>query len=217
MFPPSADVPLAGLTRDNAVILFVDQQVGWYTAVARRPLDADHNLLRLARVAQHLGIPAILTANREGGVWGPTLPELRAVLSGQEVIDRPQLNAWDDRRVREAVVATSRRQVLIAGHGLCVCAMLPAASLLADGFVPSVIVDGCVEVPGNLSLLLTEIIRVAQAGITVVNTAPLLLALTGKHEFRRGLPGLGSARPIPAMLLARGYGAPLSRVPCPSR
>ncbi len=192
MFPPGAGAPLDGITRDDAVMLFVDQQVGWYAAVAdRAPLEPEHNLLRLARVARLLGLPAILTANGERGMWGPTLPELRAVFPDQTVIDRSPLNAWDDPRVREAVKATGRKQVLVAGHALCMCAMLPAFSLLAEGFEPYVIVDACGTVPGHLSALVAEIIRVAQAGVTVVNTVPVLMAVTRSHTSPRWVPGVG--------------------------
>ncbi len=193
MFPPSAGAPLDGITRDTAALLFIDQQVGWYAAVAdRAPLRPDHNLLRLARVARLLGIPTILTANGERGIWGPTLPELRAVFPDHPVIDRSPLNAWDDPRVREAVKATGRKQMLIAGHALCMCAMLPAFSLLAEGFEPYVIVDACGTVPGHVSVLVTEIIRVAQVGVTMVNTAPVLMAVTDSHISPRGLPGPGN-------------------------
>jgi hypothetical protein len=89
------------------------------------------------------------------------------------------VNAWDDPRVREAVERTGRKQVLIAAHALCVCAMLPAFAALADGFDPYVIVDACGPIHTNLSVLLTEIIRVAQAGVRVVNSAPVLTEMMG--------------------------------------
>lgn len=47
-------------------------------------------------------------------------------VEGQQIIDRTLINAWHDRRVREALTQTGREKVIIAGTGLDVCAQLPA-------------------------------------------------------------------------------------------
>jgi nicotinamidase-related amidase len=53
------------------------------------------------------------------------------------------INAWHDARVREAIRRTGRRQVVIAGTGLDVCARLPALAASAEGFEAYVAIDSC--------------------------------------------------------------------------
>ncbi|HTD06045.1 MAG TPA: isochorismatase, partial [Undibacterium sp.] len=70
------------LTRDNAVLLIVDHQVGLYTGV--RDIDTlqlKHNIVGLAKAAQALKVPVIVTTTTEK-MWGPMIPELQEALPG---------------------------------------------------------------------------------------------------------------------------------------
>lgn len=58
------------------------------------------------------------------------MPELTAVLPDVKVIARTTINAWDEPKFVAAVKATGRRQLIIAGLSLPVCATFPA---LSDG------------------------------------------------------------------------------------
>src|SRR5437667_7802619 len=90
------------LTRNNALLLLVDHQVGLYTGV--RDIDTmqlTHNVVGLAKAALALKIPVIVTTTTEN-MWGPMIPELREALPGVKVIERTTVNAWDERRVVDA-------------------------------------------------------------------------------------------------------------------
>ena len=111
----------------HAVLLLVDEQEGLFDRI-HQPEQTRSTLVALARCARLLGIPAVMTTALAAGPNGPQLQELTETFAGQEVIDRTLVNAWHDRRARDAVVATGtvRRKLLIAGTGLDVCAQLPA-------------------------------------------------------------------------------------------
>ncbi|MBZ5791113.1 isochorismatase family protein [Burkholderia sp. D-99] len=134
--------PYSLLSRDNTVLLLVDHQVGLFTGV--RDIDVGqlrHNVVALAKAAKTLGIPVIVTATMPDGMWGPTIPELKAALPGVPVISRTSINAWDDPNVRAAIEKTGRKQVVIAGVSLEVCATFPALTLKAAGYDPRVVLD----------------------------------------------------------------------------
>jgi len=134
--------PYSLLSRDNTVLLLVDHQVGLFTGV--RDIDVGqlkHNVVALAKAAKALGIPVIVTATMPDGMWGPTIPELTAALPGVPVISRTSINAWDDPNVRAAIQKTGRKQILIAGVSLEVCATFPALTLKAAGYDPRVVLD----------------------------------------------------------------------------
>lgn len=74
-------------------------------------------------------------------MWGPTIPELTAVIDDSQIIDRSMVNAWDDKRIRQAVSATGATKLIIAGVSVEVCAAFPAISAIGDGYDTYVAVD----------------------------------------------------------------------------
>jgi nicotinamidase-related amidase len=102
------------LTPENAVLLLVDQQEGWFSRIVE-PEQTRHHLLGLARGAKLLGVPTVLTTNMAAGFNGPQVQALTDIFSSQEVLDRTVINAWQDPRVHEAIRRTGRTKVIIAG------------------------------------------------------------------------------------------------------
>lgn len=130
------------LSKENTVLLLVDHQVGLLSGVRDfSTAELTHNIVGLAKAAKALGIPVIVTAVGSDGLWGPTLPELLAVLPDIKVIKRTTINAWDDPEVVKAVKATGRKQLLVAGISLEVCASFPAISAKQDGYDSRVVLD----------------------------------------------------------------------------
>ena len=133
---------LSLLSRDNTVLVLVDHQVGLFTGVRDIPVaDLKHNVVALAKAAKLMGIPVVMTATMPDGMWGPTIPELTAVLPDVPVLSRTVINAWDDPKVRDAIKKAGRKQILIAGVSLEVCAAFPALSATAAGYDVRVVLD----------------------------------------------------------------------------
>jgi nicotinamidase-related amidase len=129
------------LTRENAILLLVDHQVGLYTGV--RDIDTlalKHNVVGLAKAALALKVPIIVTTTTEQ-MWGPLIPELAEALPGVERIERTTVNAWDERRVVDAVKATGRKNLIVTGISTDVCLAFPAISAIADGYNSYAVID----------------------------------------------------------------------------
>ncbi|OUM04027.1 isochorismate family cysteine hydrolase YcaC [Variovorax sp. JS1663] len=135
--------PYARLDRNNAAVLFVDHQTGLLSLV--RDIDPDkfkNNVLALADLASYFKLPTILTTSFETGPNGPLVPELRAQFPGAPYIPRPgQINAWDNEEFVQAVKATGRKQLIIAGVVTEVCVAFPALAALEEGFEVFVVTD----------------------------------------------------------------------------
>ena len=173
------------LTAENAAVLLVDHQVGLYSGVRDIGLrDLKHNVVSLAKAAQALDLPTVVTTTMADGMWGPLIPELREALpSGQEVIDRSTVNAWHDERIRDAVRATGRSKLIIAGVSLEVCAALPAIAATADGFDAYVAVDASGtfwETKRDAGLL-----RMQQAGVIPIDYATLMVEILADNAAAR--------------------------------
>ena len=151
------------LTRENAVLLLVDHQVGLYTGV--RDIDTlqlTHNVVGLAKAALALKLPVIVTTTTEN-MWGPMIPELREALPGVKVIERTTVNAWDEKRVVDAITATARKKLIICGVSTDVCLAFPAISAVAAGYSSYAVVDasgGFTDTQVQMGVL-----RMQQAGV----------------------------------------------------
>jgi nicotinamidase-related amidase len=154
------------LTRNNAVLFVVDHQVGLYTGV--RDIDVlvlKHNIVALTRAMLALRVPIVLTTTTEN-MWGPLIPELAEALKGVQKIERTTVNAWDEKRVADAVKATGRKNLIVTGISTDVCCTFPAIAALADGFQSYAVIDasgGFSQTQVNMGVL-----RMQQAGVIPV-------------------------------------------------
>jgi nicotinamidase-related amidase len=168
------------LSRDSTALLLIDHQVGLLTGV--RDLDVavlKHNVLALARAARVLDLPIIVTATAPDGMWGPTMPELVAELPDVDVIGRTTVDAFDEPRFRAAVEATGRRQLIIAGLSLEVCATFPALSATVAGYDVRVALDACGTF--NDAKAAAGLQRLTTAGIPVVDYATAIIEMVGDN------------------------------------
>ncbi len=98
MSSATRSTPLDPITPDNAVVLIVDQQEGWFSSIFE-PEQTQRHLLDRARAAKLLGVPTVLTTNMADGFNGPLVQALSEVFEGQGVIDRTVIDARAGTRV----------------------------------------------------------------------------------------------------------------------
>ena len=135
--------PYVRLDKNDAAVLLVDHQTGLLSLV--RDIDPDkfkNNVLALADMAEYFKMPTILTTSFETGPNGPLVPELKEKFPDAPYIARPgQINAWDNEDFVNAVKATGKKQLIIAGVVTEVCVTFPVLSALAEGYDVFVITD----------------------------------------------------------------------------
>jgi nicotinamidase-related amidase len=137
--------------------------------------ELKHNVVGLARAAQVLGLPIVAATTARDSMWGPTIPELRAVLGDVEIHDRSTVSAWDDDRFVAAVRRTGRDHLILAGLSFEVCASLPAIAAQANGYQPVVAIDAC----GTFSQHKREagLARLTALGIEVSDYAAVMVEI----------------------------------------
>lgn len=135
--------PCVRLDKNNAAMLLVDHQTGLLSLV--RDIDPDkfkNNVLATAALAKYFGLPTILTTSFETGPNGPLVPELKEMFPDAPYIARPgQINAWDNEDFLNAVKATGKKQLIIAGVVTEVCVSFPALSAIEAGYDVFVVTD----------------------------------------------------------------------------
>src|SRR5260370_34624309 len=122
------------LKPENCAFLLIDHQPFQLANVnSHDPTIVINNVTGLAKTAKAFGIPTILTTvNEERG--GALFKQLHAVLPAQKAINRTFINAWEDRRVVEAVKKTGRKKLVIAALWTEVGLAMPAVHAMGAGY-----------------------------------------------------------------------------------
>ena len=129
------------LTPDNCVVVLIDHQPFQLANVnSHEPTMVINNTIGLAMTAKAYGIPTILTTvNEERG--GLIFKGIQDVFPEQKTINRTYINAWEDKRVVEAVQKTSRQKVVFAALWTEMCLAMPAIQAMGEGYDVYVVTD----------------------------------------------------------------------------
>lgn len=135
--------PYVRIDRSDAAVLLIDHQSGLLSLVRDfEPNAFKNNVLALADLARYFELPTILTTSFEDGPNGPLVPELKEIFPEAPFIPRPgQINAWDNQDFVDAVKATGRKQLIVAGVVTEVCVAFPVLSALSEGYEVFVVTD----------------------------------------------------------------------------
>lgn len=194
-------------TPANTIALLVDHQVGLVASIRDMSSLAEYksNVIGLARTVKALAIPVLITSSNAQYQNGDTLPELKEIFNEQPIYRRTGIiNCYEDPTVRKAlenlVATTDRRHIIIAGVTIGTCCVMPALSMLQDGYQVFPVIDACgawnrYEAEAAMS-------RMSRAGAELVTTFALACELQGDWKlptadammepFARNLPEYGA-------------------------
>lgn len=182
--------PYVRLDKNNAAVLLVDHQDGLLSLV--RDIDPDkfkNNVLALADIAEYFKLPTILTTSFEDGPNGPLVPELKQKFPNAPYIARPgQINAWDNEDFVNAIKATGKKQLIIAGVVTEVCVAFPALSAIEAGYDVFVVTDAS----GTFSQITRDAAwnRMSQAGVQLMSWFAVASEL--HRDWRNDVEGLAT-------------------------
>ncbi|MAM56172.1 MAG: hydrolase [Salinicola sp.] len=139
------------LRPEDSVLVLIDHQPYQLANVnSHEPQMVVNNATALTKAAKAFGVPTVLTSviAERGGLL---FPQITDVFPEQEVIDRTFINTWEDQKVVDAVKATGRKQLIIAGLWTEICVAMPAIQALGEGWDVTVVTDasGAVSVEAH--------------------------------------------------------------------
>ena len=185
---------LASLLRpDDSVLVLIDHQPYQLANLnSHDPQAVVNNTTALAKLAKAFQVPTILTsviADRGGLLF----KQLTDVFPGQAVIDRTFINTWEDGTVVDAVKATGRKQLIIAGLWTEVCVAMPAIQAAGEGWDVTVVTDAS----GGTSLEAHEVAiqRMIAAGVNMMTWIAI------GSEWQRDWARLDTAALLPEILV----------------
>src|SRR5438132_662287 len=122
---------------EDCALVLIDYQNEMFEVI-RSETSADlveTHVRLLAKTARAFNMPIVLsTVGVKYGFNGPTLPSVLSELDGIEPIDRTSMNAFEDVAFSEAVKATGRRRLIIAGLHTEICLTFATVQALKDGY-----------------------------------------------------------------------------------
>ncbi|OAO02037.1 hydrolase [Sphingomonadales bacterium EhC05] len=177
------------LTPDNAVLAMIDHQTGLMVGLGdEHPTVLKNNILGLVNTAKTVGIPSVITASLPEGPNGPIMPEIVDILETKVIEREGQINAWDSKDFRNAIKATGRKKIVMAGIVTDVCLLFPALSAAAEGYDVYAVIDA--SGTWNKTVQEVTVQRLAQAGVKVTTWASVLAEIMNDWRSEHGA-GLG--------------------------
>ncbi len=164
------------LRPEDSVLVLIDHQPYQLANLnSHDPHAVVNSATALAKTAKAYRVPTILTsviAERGGLIF----PHITDVFPDQQVIDRTLINTWQDKAVVDAVKATGRKQLIIAGLWTEICVAMPVIQALGEGWDVTVITDACGAV--SVEAHQVAIQRMIAAGANVMTW----MALAGEWQ-----------------------------------
>ncbi|MGP4047740.1 hydrolase [Streptomyces sp. 2A115] len=174
-----SELPKTGLdallTPEESVLVLIDHQPFQFANLhSHEPTMIVNNFVGLAKTAKAYGVPTILTTVMEerGGL---IIQGLQDVFPDQKPINRTTLNSWEDQRVVDAVKATGRKKLIIAGLYTEICVAFPALQAAGEGYDVYVVTDASGGVSAEAHDMAVR--RMVQAGITPITWMAVLAEL----------------------------------------
>jgi nicotinamidase-related amidase len=163
---------------DTALVL-IDHQIGTMQLIKNIELEiVKRNTIALAKTAKILNMPVVLTSSQEENVQGALLPELQDIVPEAFVarIKRAGIvNAWTDPNFKDAIAATGRKNLIMAGVTTSVCLVFPAIDAVQAGHNVQAVMDAS----GSPSELAEEMSRrrMEKAGVVLTATDTIMAEL----------------------------------------
>lgn len=160
------------LTPEESVLVLIDHQPFQFANLnSHEPTMVVNNVVGLAKAAKAFGVPTVLTTVLEerGGLL---IQGIQDVFPEQKPIDRTFINTWQDERVVDAVKATGRKKLILAGLWTEICLAMPAIQAAGEGFEVYAVTDasGCVSAEAHDM----AVRRMVQAGVVPITWMAVL-------------------------------------------
>lgn len=154
------------LTPEESVLVLIDHQPFQVANLhSHEPTMVINNAVGLAKAAKAFEVPTILTTVLEerGGLL---VQGLQDVFPEQKPINRTFINTWQDERVVDAVKATGRKKLILAGLWTEICLAMPAIQAAGEGFEVFAVTDASGGVSKEAHDMAVR--RMVQAGVVPI-------------------------------------------------
>lgn len=166
-------------SQENSTLVLIDHQVGTMQLIKNISVEVvKRHTLALAKTAKILNIPVILTSSQEENLQGSLLPELQEIVPeafAARVKRAGIVNAWADPNFCNAIAATGRKNLIMAGVTTSVCLVFPAIDAVQAGYNVQAVMDASGS-PSELAESMSRL-RMEKAGVILTATDTVMAEL----------------------------------------
>jgi nicotinamidase-related amidase len=169
------------LEADLAALVVIDVQEKMLSAITTSPTDIIlDKIRRLIGVAKVLDVPVVYTEQYPQGL-GPTNTQVKAWLPPElRPVVKTTCSCWRDQNFRNALQATGREHIILAGLETHVCVQQTALDLLRVDYSVFVPVDA---VGSRFTIDMdTSVARMRHAGVEISTTESLIFDLVERCD-----------------------------------
>ncbi|MGB3750940.1 MAG: hydrolase [Arcobacteraceae bacterium] len=159
---------------EEAVFCLVDVQEKLFPHISNKEI-LEKNLITLIKGLKVHDLPFIINEQYKKGI-GSTIPSLEELVQDEPHFEKTTFSCCANETTLEALKATGKKVVIVAGIETHVCVLQTCLDLLEEGFQPVLVTD-CV---GSREQYNTDmaILRLTQAGVIPTTYESLLFELT---------------------------------------
>lgn len=158
------------ISAENCIALAVDYQTRLVPAMGNI-----ENLIQSSSIflkgLSVLDVPVLITQQYTKGL-GETVSEILDAAGDCPIFDKITFSCYQDSAIRDAILASGRRTVLVCGIEAHVCVLQTVIDLLDDGF-QVVLVEDCID-SRKASDKKTALIRAQQEGAIITTYEAIL-------------------------------------------
>ncbi|PPC63876.1 hydrolase [Pantoea sp. ICBG 1758] len=145
------------------------------------------NAAILAETGKAFGVPTIVSTISRSDFAGPVFPEITKVFPNtKEYINRTTSDAIEDQNFVNAINATGKKRIVIAGLWTSVCLNGPVQGLLEQGFEVYVVADASGDMSHEAHVMAMH--RMIQSGAVPITSTAYLLELQRDWERKETYP-----------------------------
>ena len=159
---------------EDAVFCLVDVQERLFPHMANKEL-IEKNLVTLIKGLRLHELPFIVNEQYKKGI-GETIPALKELVDSDPHFEKTTFSCCKNEPTLEAIKATGKKVVIVAGIETHVCVLQTCLDLLEEGFQPVLVTD-CVTSRTDYNTIMA-IERLVQAGVIPTTYESILFELT---------------------------------------
>ncbi len=164
---------------NNSALVIIDIQDRLVLA-SKYGTEVAHNMTKLAKAAEILNIPTVLTEQYPKGL-GETVAELKQATTSAFVTEKTSFSAMLEPAFEQKIKELGKKQIIIGGIETHICVLQTAADLIEQGYEVYVVKDACASRNKHEYKTGLELLKQYGAKITCVEIALFEWLRTSKH------------------------------------
>lgn len=165
---------------NNSILVIIDIQDRLVQA-SKYGLSAVQNMTKLAKAADILKIPTIVTEQYPAGLGNTAFGLKQTLTPDTVIIEKTAFSAMQEPEFEEKISSFGRKQVIIGGIETHICVLQTAAELLSKGYEVYIAKDACASRHKDEYLTGIELLKQYGAKVTCTEIALFEWLKTSKH------------------------------------